>query len=179
MTGTAPAIRRALMERTTEVAIMRVMERVDEEALRVETLFDDELLVAAGARNPLTRRRGIDLAELVHERWVMSLTDSFTTALAAEAFRERGFEPPPATVVTSSQSLRNRLLVTGGFLTFIHGFALAVPNKYPTIRPLPVAMPSTRRPIAMFTLKKRALSQLAEFFMANIRSIAGPLARSS
>src|SRR5215470_15635206 len=99
VTGNAPAIHRALMERTAEVAIMRVMGRVDEELLRVETLFDDELLVAAGAGNPLTRRRRVDLAELVHERWVMSMTDSFTTALAAEAFRERGLEPPPAAVV--------------------------------------------------------------------------------
>jgi len=178
-TGTANAIHRALMERTVEVGIMRVMGRVDEEVFRVETLFDDELLVAAGARNPLTRRRRVDLAELVHERWVMSMTDSFTTALAAEAFRERGLEPPPATVVTPSLSLRNRLLVTGGFLTFIHGIALAVPNKFPIIRPVPVALPITRRPIAMFTLRKRVLSPLAESFIASIRSIAKPLARVS
>jgi DNA-binding transcriptional LysR family regulator len=177
VTGNAPAIHRALTERTVEVGIMRVMGRVDEELLRVETLFDDELLVAAGARNPLTRRRRIELAELVHERWVMPLHDSFATALAAEAFREQGLEPPVATVITPSQSLRNRLLVTGGFLTCIHGFALAVPNKFATIRPLPVAMPTARRPIAIFTLKKRVLSPLAESFIANIRSIAKPLAK--
>ena len=179
MTGTAPLIHRALMDRTIEVGIMRVMGRVDEEVLRVDILFDDELLVAAGAHNPLTRRRRIALAEVAQEKWVMSPTDSFTTALAAEAFREQGLEPPHATVVTPSQSLRNRLLVTGGFLTFIHGFALAVPNKYPTIRPLPVAMPSTRRPIAIFTLRKRLLSPLAESFIANIRSMAKPLAKGA
>jgi len=66
-------------------------------------------------------------------------------------------------------------LVTGGFLTFIHGFALAVPNRYSTVRPLAVAMPSTRRPIAIFTLRKRVLSPLAEVFIAEIRSIAKPL----
>jgi DNA-binding transcriptional LysR family regulator len=174
MTGTAPYIHRALMDRTVEVAIVRAMGRVDEDVLRVETLFDDELVVAAGARNPLTRRRRIALGELAREKWTMSLNDSFTTALAAEAFREQGLEPPPATVVTSSLSLRNRLLVTGGFLTFIHGLALAVPNKYPTIRRLPVALPTSRRPIAIVTLKKRAPSPLAETFIANIRSIAKP-----
>jgi DNA-binding transcriptional LysR family regulator len=176
MTGTAPYIRRALMERTVEVAIMRVMGRVDQEVLRVETLFDDDLVVAAGARNPLTRRRRIALTELAQEKWVMSPDESFNTALAAEAFRAQGMEPPPATVVTSSLSLRNRLLVTGGFLTFIHGFALAVPNKYPTIRRLPVALPTARRPIAIITLKKRVPSPLAETFTASIRSIARPLA---
>src|SRR5262245_11472383 len=69
MTGTARMIHRAVIERTAEVGIMRVMGRVDEDVLRVETLFDDELVVAAGARNPLTRRRRIGLAELAHEKW--------------------------------------------------------------------------------------------------------------
>src|SRR5690349_6994603 len=39
MTGPAPAIYRGLMERTIEVAITRVIGPLDEEALRVETLF--------------------------------------------------------------------------------------------------------------------------------------------
>jgi len=177
-TGNAPTIYRGLMERTIEVGIMRVAGSLDEEILRIETLFDDELAVAAGARNPLTRRRRIELAELVHERWVMPLPDSFTTALATEAFREHGLEPPQATVISPSQNLRNRLLITAGFLTFIHGFALAVPSKLPTIRALPVAMPKTRRPIAIVTLKKRVLSPLAEIFIQNMRSIAKPLAKS-
>ena len=66
-TGVASAIYRGLMERTIEVAITRVSGPVDEEVLRVETLFDDVLVVAAGARNPWTRRRRIALADLVNE----------------------------------------------------------------------------------------------------------------
>jgi DNA-binding transcriptional LysR family regulator len=176
-TGVASAIYRGLMERTIEVAITRVSGPVDEEVLRVETLFDDVLVVAAGARNPWTRRRRIALADLVNERWVLPLPDSLTTALAMEAFRASGLELPRATVVTPSLSMRNRLLTTGGFLTAIHGFALAVPGTSPMIRPLPVAMPNSRRPIALITLKKRALSPLAEYFMDNMRAIAKPFAK--
>jgi DNA-binding transcriptional LysR family regulator len=179
MTGNAPSTHRGLMDRTIEVGITRLVGPLDEDVLRVETLFDDELVIAAGARNPLTRRRRIELGELAQERWAMPLPESFTTALVAEAFREQGLEPPTATVVTPSQSLRNRLLVTGGFLTCIHGFALTVPNKFPTIRPLPVALPTARRPIAIITLRKRLLSPLAESFIANIRSIAKPLANGA
>jgi len=178
VTGNAPLTHRGLIDRTIEVGITRLVAPMDDDVLRVETLFDDELLIAAGARNPLTRRRRIELGEIAHERWVMPLHDSFTTALAAEAFREQGLEPPVATVVSPSQSLRNRLLVTGGFLTMIHGFALAVPNRYPTIRPLPVELPTARRPIAIITLRKRVLSPLAESFIANIRSIARPLSKA-
>jgi hypothetical protein len=39
-------------------------------------------------------------------------------------------------------------------------------------------MPSTRRPIAIFTLRKRLLSPLAEAFIAEIRSIAKPLSKA-
>jgi DNA-binding transcriptional LysR family regulator len=177
-TGSAPSIYRGLMERTIDVGITRVVGPPNEDVLHNETLFDDILVVAAGTRNPLTRRRRIELAELVDERWVMQLPDSFTTTLAAEAFRKSGLEPPRASVITSSQNLRNRLLMTGGFLTFTHGFALAVASKPAAIRPLPVAMPNTRRPIAIVTLKKRVLSPLAESFIANMRSIAKPFARS-
>jgi DNA-binding transcriptional LysR family regulator len=177
MTGNAPSTHRGLIDRTLEVGITRLSGRVDEDVLHVEKLFDDELVIAAGARNPLTRRKWIELGELAQQRWVMPLHDSITTALVAEAFRAQGLEPPTATVVTPSQSLRNRLLVTGGFLTFIHGLALAVPNRFPTIRPLPVAMPTARRPIAIITLRKRLLSPLAEAFIAEIRSIAEPLSK--
>jgi hypothetical protein len=45
------------------------------------------------------------------------------------------------------------------------------------IRPLPVAMPNSQRPIALITLKKRALSPLAEYFMDNMRAIAKPFAK--
>jgi DNA-binding transcriptional LysR family regulator len=173
-TGDAPAINRWLMERTIEVGITRVAGPLDEEVLRVETLFDDVLIVAAGARNPLTRRRRIELAELAHARWVMPMPDSLTTALANEAFRDCGLEPPHGTVVSPSRNLRNRLLTTGGFLTFVHGFFALVP----AIRPLPVDLPNTRRPIAIVTLKKRVLSPLAESFIQNMRSIAKPLAKS-
>jgi len=176
-TGLAPATYRGLMDRTIEVGITRVTGPLDEELLRVETLFDDTLVVAAGARNPWTRRRKIELAELVNERWVLPPADSFSTALAIEAFRTSGLEPPRASVVTPSLSMRNRLLTTGGFFTVIHGFALAVPGKYPTLKPLPVVLPNTRRPIALITLKKRALSPLAEYFMDNVRAIAKPFAK--
>jgi DNA-binding transcriptional LysR family regulator len=178
-TGNAPTTSRGLMDRSVEVAIARAVgPLLNEDVLRVESLFDDTLVVAAGARNPLARRRRIELAELVDEKWVMPLSDSITTALATQAFRERGLEPPEPTVVTPSLNVRNRLLMTAGFLTFTHGFAHALPTKPATIVPLPVAMPNTRRPIAIITLKKRALSPLAEYFIENMRAIAKPFAKS-
>ena len=172
-TGTAPEFYRGLMERTIDIAITRVIGPLDEEVLRVETLFDDALVVAAGARNPWTRRRKIKLAELMDEHWVLPTPDSFTMMLAAEAFHASGLELPHAAVVTASLNLRNRLLTIGNFLTIIHGFA----GKSTTLKPL-LILPGTQRPFAIITLKKRLLSPLAEYFIANMRSIAKPFAKS-
>jgi len=177
-TGNAPATYRGLMDRTIEVAILRAVgPLLNEDVLHIERLFDDTLVVAAGARNPLARRRRIELTELVDEKWVLPLPDSITTALATEAFREHGLEPPEPTVITPSLNVRNRLLMTAGFLTFTHAFAHALPSKPATIVPLPVALPNTRRPIAIITLKKRVLSPLAEYFIENMRAIAKPFAK--
>src|SRR5258708_295580 len=76
-TGSAPSIYRGLMERTIDVGITRVVGPLDEDVLHVETLFDDILVVAAGARNPLTRRRRIELGELVDERRGVALGGRF------------------------------------------------------------------------------------------------------
>jgi hypothetical protein len=40
-------------------------------------------------------------------------------------------------------------------------------------------MPITRRPMAIFTLRKRVLNPLAESFIGNVRSIARPLAKGA
>ena len=45
------------------------------------------LVVAAGLRNPWTRRRRIELAELVSEPWTLSPPDTVPGALAVAAFR--------------------------------------------------------------------------------------------
>jgi len=178
-TGVAPQTYRGLIDRTIEVGVARVTASFDHTSLHAETLFDDMLVIAAGANNPLMRRRRIELGELANERWVLPPAGSLSLELMTQAFRANGWEPPRPTVVTESLSMRNRLLTTAGFLTAMHGFALAVLGKHPTIKPLPVALPTSRRPIALVTLKKRAPSPIAEYFMENMRAIARPLAQAS
>ena len=64
------------------------------EEFAAEKLFDDSLVVAAGANNPWTRRRRIELAELINEPWTLLPSDSEPGALVIQAFRASGLEPP-------------------------------------------------------------------------------------
>src|SRR5829696_1298442 len=70
--------------------------------LNVEFLFDDPLVVAAGMQTRWTRRRRIDLAELVDEPWIMHAPQTWNYQHLAEAFHARGLAMPRASLVTPS-----------------------------------------------------------------------------
>jgi len=174
-TGSAPAIYRGLMERTIEVGITRVAGPLDEEVLRVETLFNDILVVAAGARNPLTRRRRIELAELVNELWALPAAEGAAGAAVVEAFRASGLDYPRATLVSNSVEVRLSLVAAGRFLT-IAPFSL---SRFRTgraeLKVLPVELPMDRLPVVIATLKNRTLSPVAKLFIEHAHEVAKAL----
>jgi DNA-binding transcriptional LysR family regulator len=73
--------------------------------------------------------------------------------------------------------MKNDLLATGRFLTVLPSFMLKVPGRHPRLKALPIALPSTRAPIGIITLKGRTLTPLAQLFIENIRAIAKPMAQ--
>lgn len=64
---------RELRERRYDCVLMHVRPH-DEAAddLKIEMLYDDAVIVAAGAHSKWARRRKIDLAELIDEPWVLA-----------------------------------------------------------------------------------------------------------
>src|SRR4029077_10915532 len=79
--------------------------------LNIEFLFDDQLVIAAGAKSKwATRRRKIDLAELVNEPWIMQEPQTLNHRRLAEAFHARGLAMPRANLVTLSMPLITHFL---------------------------------------------------------------------
>jgi DNA-binding transcriptional LysR family regulator len=176
--GDTAALYREVVERNVELAICRTIGPLPDD-LAAEVLFHDALTVLTSARNPLTRRRKLTLAELVNEPWVQLPTDSLFGGMVAEVFRSNGYEPPRPTVVTRSEYLKNDFLAKGRFLTVLPSFMLKVPGWHPKLRALPVALPNTRAPIALITLKGRTLTPLAQLFIETIRVVARSLAQGA
>lgn len=172
MTASWPSLHRQLTERNLDLVIDRVSGARAEESLVVEPLFDDSHVVAAGLENRWTRRRRVELAELVNEPWTFPSLESFFTVFAAEAFRASGLEPPHATVFALSLNMRNRLLATGRFLTMLPGIALTPPGKHPLLKALPVNLPNATAMVGIVTLKNRTLSPLAQLFIEHAREVA-------
>jgi DNA-binding transcriptional LysR family regulator len=119
LTGPVLTLYRDLTERRIELVITRTVEFADQRNMVVENLFDDDIVAVAAMQNPWTRRRRVELAELVNEPWTLPSHDAGIGAFAIVAFRARGLEPPRVTVVTYSVHMRDKLLATGRFLTML------------------------------------------------------------
>jgi DNA-binding transcriptional LysR family regulator len=84
-----------LRERSIEFGFgVRWQGLAEAEDIHFEDLFEERLVVVAGADNPLVRRRKIRLAELVNEPWTWPPPPSLYDTLVVEAFRADGLSPP-------------------------------------------------------------------------------------
>jgi DNA-binding transcriptional LysR family regulator len=176
-TGSAATLLRKLAERNVELVITRATEVVAPEQVDVASLFEDNVIVAAGAQSRWARRRRIALDELAREPWVLPPDGSAVRAIILEAFRARGLALPPPTVVMESANIRAKLAASGCFLTVIPEFTLVLPGRDPSLKALPVELPGARRTMRILSLRNRSLSPLAELFIDSMRTLAKPLAK--
>jgi DNA-binding transcriptional LysR family regulator len=174
--GDTATLYRDVMERNIELAICRMIGRLPDE-LAAEVLFHDAFAVMTAAKNPLTRRRKLTLAELANEPWTLYPFDSFFGSVVAEAFRANGHEPPRLTVTSLSFNVQKELLATGRFLTVLPSFMLGVDGGTLSLKALPVTFSNSRMPIGIITLKNRTLTPLAQLYIDNVRTVAKPLAK--
>jgi DNA-binding transcriptional LysR family regulator len=168
---TGSALIDQLRERNIELGFDR-QAVAGEGDVNLEVLYDEPLVVVAGINNPLVRRRKIRLAELVNEPWTWPPPGSSYDALIIEAFRANGLVAPRVAIYTHAINLRISLAATGPFLAVVTAGVMTKPNKYPSIKKLPVELSTTRREFHLITLKKRTLSPLAQRFIDCARDIA-------
>jgi DNA-binding transcriptional LysR family regulator len=142
--------------------------------LKHEMLFDEQQFVVTGAQNPLSRRRRIKLADLMNDRWTLP-ADSAGGAQVTEVFRACGLELPPVCVFSTSIQLYNALITDGRFLAMLPTSVLRFGPKSPSMKVLPVKLPSSPWPIGIVTLKERTISPVAQIFIDCAREVAKPL----
>jgi DNA-binding transcriptional LysR family regulator len=115
---------------------------------------------------------------LADEPWVLPRPDAPYGKVVAAAFRANGL-PLPRTLVTSTLPVRSQLLATGRYLSMIPRVTLQSPALKPWLRALPIALPTTLRPLAIVTLKNRTLAPAAQVFADHARVTARRLAEAS
>ena len=175
--GVAPLIA-SLAERKLDLLVVRVFRPIAGDLMNIEPLYHEAHFVVAGRQNPWARRRQVTLADLINEPWTLPAPESAYGSICADAFRAAGLDFPRTTVITRGGGhppVRNALVAHGRFLTIMPESTIRSPNK-PNLKVLPIDLPATRRPIAIITLKKRALSPVAKLFIDRARELAKPLA---
>jgi|KBSMisStaDraftv2_1062788.scaffolds.fasta_scaffold88751_2 DNA-binding transcriptional LysR family regulator len=177
--GEAAMTYRTLEERTVDVVIAPLFASTAVEHLRTELLYDEPLVVVAGARSVWAKRRKIELAELADAAWTLPPPDSLYGSVVAEAFRANGLDTPSATVFTSVTPARNALLATGRFVSIVQGSVMRFNLDNPAFKVLPIDLPTTRRPIAAIVLKARTLSSVARLFIDCAHEVAKALPRQT
>jgi DNA-binding transcriptional LysR family regulator len=150
---------------------------VPEEDMDQHVLYDEPLVVVAGIGNPWARRRKIKLAELVNEPWTWPPAGTLFDARVVEAFRAIGLEPPRARVYYEGFNMRTKLAADGRFLAVVPAYIFKFATQHPSIKVLPIELPTTYRPSAIVTLKNRTLSPLAQRVIDCAREITKPLAK--
>jgi DNA-binding transcriptional LysR family regulator len=169
-----------LRERKVDLILGRMPISFAEDAsLNVETLFDEQIFVVAGANSRWAHRRKIELADLVDEPWALPRRDSPVGSLMADAFRAGGLEPPQPSVVCFSFQMHNALLATGRFLSMASGSMLRLSAKRLSVKILPIELRIRPRPVGIVTLKNRTISPVAQLFIECAREVAKTLASDS
>jgi DNA-binding transcriptional LysR family regulator len=171
-----PSLLSGLRDRGYDVAMTRTVRPLtaDEDDLNAEVLFNDRMVIVAGAHNRLAHRRRVDLAELVDEPWILSEPVPENSRLA-EAFETRGLPMPKASLLTLSLPLRAHLLANGPYITpFAEATLRLFTADRHAITALPVELPHRPWPVVAMTLKNRTLVPVAERFIAYAREAAKP-----
>jgi DNA-binding transcriptional LysR family regulator len=179
LAGESAPTYRALEERRVDLVIAPMFTSIAKEHIHAEILYDESLVVVTGARNPWTRRRRIELADLMNAVWTLPPLDSLYGSVVAEAFRAGGLDVPPTTVFTPITSVRNALLATGRFVTIVQGSVVRFGAKDPVLKALPINLPTTRRPIGIITLKNRTLSPVVQLFIDCAHEVAKALSKGN
>lgn len=134
-----------------------------------ETLCADHAQIVVRAGHPLTRRRGLGLADLLDEPWILPRQETSMRRQIDEAFRVQGL-PPPANSVESVSILTNRSLVLLADYLVVWPVELArFEAAQGLVAALDVPLPTTHRPIGLSTRAGARLSPAAETLIAALR----------
>ena len=171
------ALYRELSERKVDLLVAWPRRPTAEERLAFEFLYDDSYVIVCGPKNPLARRRKIELADLVNEPWVLQPPESVLGPLLMDAFRSCGLDYPRASVIAMPGEVRSRLLESGRFLTIAPASALRFSGDGLKLKALSVRLPPARLPIGIVTLKNRTLNPVAQLFIEVAREVAKPRAK--
>jgi DNA-binding transcriptional LysR family regulator len=174
----ADTLHRELRDRNVDLILGRVSTLFKERDLQAEALFNETTVIVAGRRNRWTRRRKIELADLIHERWVFPGVGSVAERIAAEMFLSSGLEIPRRRAVYAPMPVAAALVANGPYLANLPGSLVHFGGNHLQLKVLPLKVPVPSSPVGIVTLKRRTINPVAQLFIDHAREVAKPLAKT-
>jgi DNA-binding transcriptional LysR family regulator len=166
-----------LRERRIDLLLGRIPTPFSEDDLDVRIVYDDQVVVVASRRSKWARARGLKLADISAESWVLPPRSTFPGSLAIELFRAGGAEVPRAPITTLSIHLCCRLVATGRFVATLPISILHFGGRDLDLKVLPIKLVAQPRPVAIVTLKNRTLSPVALRFVECVQQITNSVSK--
>lgn len=140
-----------------------------------EPLLNDTMALVVRAGHPLAQRRGLRLADLMDEQWVLSNPSAPARSPLDQSFMSEGLEPPKKAVQTTDLSILRGLLLKSDMITAIspRQFCYEITAGQLTI--LDLALPATTKVIGITRRADSQASPGAAELMAAIRHHAAEL----
>jgi len=121
--------------------------------MHADILYDESHVVVAGARNPWTRRSGVELADLIDEPWILPPPASLLGTVIVDAFRASGLDFPRTTIFANAAPARNALVASGRLLSIVPDSMSTFRGNHPPLKRLPIDLPTMPVPVGIVTLK--------------------------
>ena len=142
------------------------------EGIAEEILCDDYAQIVVRKGHPLLSQPQLSLRDLLNWRWILPREETSLRRQIEEAFRQDGL-PPPGYGVESVSVLANRALVLRTDYLAIWPVQLAQAEAASgLVKILPIALPTTARPIGISTRREVRLSPAASLLIAALRNAA-------
>lgn len=102
-----------------DLAVGTRPENFAQRGMEADTLLRDRMVIAARARHPLARRRGLPLSDTLPYPWILPAVGDVVRARVEAIFAAEGLSAPVPAVQTNSAAAIRALLAEGDFLTFV------------------------------------------------------------
>ena len=170
---------RDVRERNVDLLLAPIFEPTMDDDLANESLFPDRAVIAAGIDSPWARRRGVTLADLIDEPWVLQPPDTIAGQSHIDSFRTMGLDVPQKKIVSVSVQVQIGLVATHRYFTILPDSMLHFSARRLSLKALPIKLKIEPFNVGIVTLKKRTISPAAHEFIRMARDITKPLRLSS
>jgi DNA-binding transcriptional LysR family regulator len=143
-----------------------------------ETLVRDRVCVVAGPRHVLTRKKSVELSDLLEFPWVLPPESQRFRQLLEETFLAKGLSPPTPSVTSNSATFIRTMLLDNLSLSFLPMQSLPLKTRSSTLVALPVAGLSREIEVTITFRERAVIPPAVHALIAALREVAQGEARA-